>query len=123
MNSIKNKTLVVGASTTQSRYSNVAIKRLIDSDFEVEAIGKKEGFIKGVKINTSKNDFEDIDTVSIYLNPKNQEPYYDYIIGLKPRRVIFNPGTENETFETLLNTNDIDSERSCTIVLLSLGEY
>lgn len=123
MKDIKNKTLVLGASIIPSRYSNIAIKRLLENHFHVEAIGKRKGIVSGVHIHTSQKDLNDIDTVSIYLNANNQKDYYNYIIGLKPRRVIFNPGAENEEFENLLQENNIPSERSCTLVLLSVGEY
>lgn len=123
MKHLKNKTLVLGASIIPSRYSNIAIKRLLENKFQVAAIGKKKGSIGGVKINTNQKDFQDIDTVTLYLNAENQRDYYDYIIRLNPRRVIFNPGAENEEFENLLQENNIASERSCTLVLLSVGEY
>jgi len=117
------KTLVLGASTTPSKYSNIAINRLVNQNFDVVAIGGKEGSVKGVKIYTTPNKFENIDTVTLYLNSKNQKDYYDYIINLKPRRVIFNPGAENDEFEKILSINNIASERSCTLVLLSIGAY
>ena len=63
--------------------------------------------------------YKNIDTVTLYLNPKRQEEYYDYIISLQPRRVIFNPGTENMEFIKLLKNNQIESEIACTLVLLS----
>lgn len=120
---MSNKTLVMGASTILSRYSNIAIKRLAEKNFETVAIGKKDGIVNGVKIHTSKMDFKNIDTVTLYLNAQNQTDYYNYIIDLKPRRVIFNPGAENEEFEKLLSLNNINWERSCTLVMLSIGEY
>lgn len=113
----------MGASTILSRYSNIAMKRLLENNFEVVAIGKKEGILNNVKIHTSPKAFKNIDTVTLYLNAKNQMEYYNYIIDLKPRRVIFNPGAENEEFEKLLSLNNINWERSCTLVLLSIGEY
>lgn len=118
-----NKTLVLGASTTPSKYSNIAIHRLVDQNFDVVAIGGKKGIVKGIKIYLTQNKFENIDTVSLYLNARNQKDYYDYIVALSPRRVIFNPGTENDEFEKILSLNNIASERSCTLVLLSIGEY
>ena len=76
-----------------------------------------------VAIETEKLPFHGIDTVSLYLNPKAQKEYYDYIISLKPRRVIFNPGTENEEFYELLKVNNIAFEESCTLVLLATNQY
>lgn len=117
------KTLVLGASITPSKYSNIAIHRLVESNFDVVAVGGKEGSVKGVKIYSIQKKFENIDTVCLYLNANNQKNYYDYIVSLNPRRVIFNPGAENDEFEKFLSLNNIASERSCTLVLLSIGEY
>jgi len=101
---MKNKTLVLGASENTERYSNMAIQRLLGKGQEVVAIGKKAGKVKSVDIQTEQVASEDIDTVTLYLNPTHQKPYYDYIISLKPRRIIFNPGTENMQLETLAMT-------------------
>ena len=117
------KTLVFGASLKPNRYSNYAIQRLVDNDHDVVAFGLKAGEVKGVSIDTSLKAYEDIDTVTLYLNAKRQVAYYDYIIGLKPRRVIFNPGTENPEFFKLLKENNIDFEVACTLVLLSTNQY
>jgi len=120
---MKKKTLVIGASIKPSRYAYIAIKRLLDKDYEVRAIGSKLGLIGVVRIETGKPDYIDIDTITLYLNPERQEEYYDYIISLKPKRVIFNPGTENEEFVQLLNKNKIEAEIACTLVLLSIDKY
>lgn len=117
------KTLVIGASTNPSRYSYLAINRLLDNKHEVIAIGNKEGDVSGVKISTEKVMFENIDTVTLYLNKKNQKDYYDYIIGLNPKRVLFNPGTENEELQNLLTKHHIAFEEACTLVLLGTGQY
>ena len=117
------KTLVFGASLKPNRYSNYAIQRLVDNDHDVVAFGLKGGQVEGVSIDTSLKAYEDIDTVTLYLNAKRQVAYYDYIIGLKPRRVIFNPGTENPEFFKLLKENNIDFEVACTLVLLSTNQY
>ena len=120
---MKNKTLVIGASTNPNRYSNIAIKRLLDKNIAVVALGLRKGKVLDVVINDEKVDFKGIDTVTLYLNPKRQVEYYNYIIGLKPRRVIFNPGTENMEFVELLKNNQIESEIACTLVLLSTNQY
>ena len=117
------KTLVLGASIKPNRYSNMAVRRLLSQGIEVIALGNKKGEILEVEINTSKIFFKNIHTVTLYLNAKNQKSYYDYIVGLKPKRVIFNPGTENIELEKLLIKNNIKFERACTLVLLSIGEY
>jgi len=117
------KTLVLGASIKPNRYSNMAVRRLLKYGFEVKALGNKKGEILEVEINTSKELFKNIHTVTLYLNAKNQESYYDYIVGLKPKRVIFNPGSENLELEKILTKNNIKFERACTLVLLSIESY
>ena len=117
------KTLVLGASLKPSRYSNYVIHKLVAAGHPVVAVGLREGDVAGVSITTEKEPFEEIDTVTLYLGPRNQPEYYDYIISLNPRRVIFNPGTENPDFYTLLKQNDISFEVACSLVLLSTNQY
>ncbi|WP_296381968.1 CoA-binding protein [Winogradskyella sp.] len=117
------KTLVLGASLKPERYSNIAINRLKSYNHEVKAFGLRKGEVKSVNIDTELLQYDAIDTVTLYLNPKRQEVYYDYIIGLKPNRVIFNPGTENPEFYKLLNENNIEYEAACTLVLLATNQY
>ena len=117
------KTLVIGASTNKERYSYKAINNLIAKSHQVVAIGVKKGMVLDISIETEKLTFQGIDTVTLYLNPKVQQEYYDYILSLKPRRVIFNPGTENEEFYEVLKTNNIAFEESCTLVLLATNQY
>lgn len=117
------KTLVIGASLKPSRYSNIALNKLTDNNHETVAFGLREGEAYGVKIDTELKDYKDIDTVTLYLNAENQKEYYDYILSLQPKRVIFNPGTENPEFYKLLKENNIDFEAACTLVLLSTNQY
>lgn len=117
------KTLVMGASTDPGRYAYKAIKMLQRYGHPVVAIGKKEDDLEGTKIEKNHVAFEDVDTVTLYLNPMNQKQYYDYIIALKPERVIFNPGTENPELYALLRENGIDIEVACTLVMLSTNQY
>lgn len=117
------KTLVMGASSNPDRYAYKAIKMLQRYGHTVVAVGKKEDEVDGLKIEKQQLHFENVDTVTLYLNPMNQKQYYDYIIELKPQRVIFNPGTENPEFFTLLRQNDIAVEIACTLVLLSTNQY
>ena len=119
----KNETLVIGASLKPNRYSNIAIKRLRDNNQPTKAIGLRTGKVEDVSIETSLKDFKNIDTVTLYLNPKRQVDYYDYIISLQPRRVIFNPGTENPDFYKMLSNNAIEVEVACTLILLSTNQY
>lgn len=117
------KTLVLGATTNKDRYSYKAIHSLTDNSHQVVAIGNKKGLALDVPIETDKIDFKGIDTVTIYLNPENQKAYYDYIISLNPRRVIFNPGTENPELYDILDENNIHYEIACTLVLLATKQY
>ncbi len=117
------KTVVLGASLNPSRYSNLAINRLVNHGYVVEAIGLKKGEVAGVVISTEREDFHDIDTITLYLNPKRQIEYYDYIVSLKPKRVIFNPGTENPELYKILKDNNIEYEVACTLVLLGTNQY
>lgn len=117
------KTLVIGASENPDRYSNKAICALVSHDHEVVAIGLRKGEVAGVSFNSEKKAFKNIDTVSLYVGPQNQPEYYSYIIGLKPWRVIFNPGTENPEFSSKLKAAGIDSEIACTLVLLATGQF
>ena len=117
------KTLVLGASLKSNKYSYFAIQRLLDFDNEVVAIGNKKGEVHGVDVTTKKVMFSNIDSVTLYLNPKRQKNYYDYIVSLRPKRVIFNPGTENPEFYKILNQHGITNEAACTLVLLSTNQY
>ena len=117
------KTLVLGASDNPARYSNLAIKRLRNAGHPVIAIGRKAAVVADVPVITDHPSFNDIDTVTLYLNPENQVPYYDYILSLSPRRIIFNPGTENEAFEELARSRNIETMEACTLVLLTTNQY
>ena len=117
------KTLVMGASTDPGRYSYKAIKMLQRYGHPVVAVGKKEDNLDGIKIEKQHVEFDGVDTVTLYLNPMNQRQYYDYIISLEPKRVIFNPGTENPELYTLLKQNNIEIEVACTLVMLSVNHY
>lgn len=117
------KTLVIGASTNKERYSYKAIHNLVNKSHQVVAIGAKKGMAFDIPIETEKLDFHAVDTVTLYVNPKAQEDYYNYILSLQPRRVIFNPGTENPDFYKLLKENNIVFEEACTLVLLATNQY
>lgn len=120
---MKKTTLVLGASLKPERYSNMAINKLRNYNHEVKAFGLKEGEVNSITIDIELLEYNAIDTVTMYLNPKRQEAYYNYIIGLKPNRVIFNPGTENPELYKLLSENNIEFEVACTLVLLTTGQY
>ncbi len=117
------KTLVFGASLKPHRYSNLAMRRLAEKGVPTVAFGLVAGNAHGIEVSRELDGFGEIHTVTLYMNPKRQQPFYREIIGLKPKRVIFNPGTENPGFETLLSDAGIQFERACTLVLLATGTY
>ena len=117
------KTLVLGASDNPSRYSFLAIKKLRRYGHPVEAIGKKTGQVDDVIITKEHPELENIDTVTLYLNPRHQQQYYDYILSLKPKRIIFNPGAENPELSSLAIKNGIQPIEACTLVMLSTNQY
>jgi len=117
------KTLVIGASEKTDRYANKAVRMLQEHSVPVIAFGNKAGQINDTVISTEFPTDNDIHSVTLYLSAKNQPEYYDSIIELKPKRVIFNPGTENTEFEERLRKNGIETEIACTLVLLSTNSY
>lgn len=114
---------MLGASFNENRYSNRAIKKLLKYGHKVIGLGAVSGNLDGVRIISKQEELEQVHTVTVYLNPIHQKLYYDYIIGLNPDRIIFNPGSENREFEQLLHENDIGFERACTLVMLSLNQF
>jgi predicted CoA-binding protein len=117
------KTLVLGASDNPGRYSYLAINRLRGKGHPVVAIGQRQVMACDVAIETEKKPFDGVDTVTLYLNAKKQQEYYDYILSLHPKRIIFNPGAENDELFELAQANGIQAMEACTLVLLSTGGY
>ena len=123
MMSTKKKTVVLGASANPARYSYLAIQRLRQYGHPVKAIGLKKSVVEDVQIDNTPTPEEDIDTVTLYLNPRNQVQYYDYILSLKPKRIIFNPGAENAELEKLAEAKGIQTLEACTLVMLGTNQY
>ena len=119
----KKKTLVLGASSNPERYSYLAVKKLNSYGHPVAAIGKRVGKIGDSNIEIAQEPFEDIDTITLYLNANNQKAYYDYIFSLHPKRIIFNPGAENDELAAMAKEKGIQPMEACTLVLLSTGQY
>ena len=117
------KTLVLGASTKPDRYAFMAITMLVEKGHSVMAIGQNTGEVAGINIRTKNIPLANIHTVTLYLNPTRQRDYYNYILETKPKRVVFNPGTENPEFYQLLKANGIKVEQACTLVLLATNQY
>ena len=117
------KTIVLGASDNPERYSNLAIKKLRAHGHPVIAIGKRKTAVEDVPVEREVPSPADVDTVTLYLNPGNQKEYYDYILSLHPKRIIFNPGAENEELKKLAKEKKIDVMEACTLVLLTTGQF
>ena len=117
------KVLVLGASTKPERMSFRVIELLNKAGHEVLAIGRNKGLIGEIPIESEIVNQTDVNTVTLYINPKIQPSYYEDIIALRPKRVIFNPGTENHEFCQLLRKNHIICEYACTLVLLTTGQF
>lgn len=120
---VKKPTLVIGASEKIDRYANMAVRRLKLFGQPVIALGNKEGFIDDIPIHKVRPYLDQIHTITLYINAIIQRDYYDYILTLAPQRVIFNPGTENPEFYSLLENAGIKWEEACTLVLLNIGQY
>lgn len=117
------KTIVLGASDNPARYSNMAVKMLSEYHHEVIAIGQKESHIGQIPIVTRRELYTDVNTLSLYLNPQRQLNEYDYILSLRPQRIIMNPGTENNELTVLAKAHGIEVIEACTLVLLRSGQY
>lgn len=117
------KTLVVGASENPERYSYLATKLLVAHGHPVSCIGLKPGHIDHTTIVTGEPDLKDIHTITLYVNPSAQHALIPYLFSLNPRRIIFNPGTENEAFTMVAKQKGIETMDACTLVLLNTGQY
>jgi uncharacterized protein len=120
---IQKSTLIIGASTNVERYSNIAIKKLVQHNHPVFAIGIKDGSVQGVVIETECIKVNNIHTISLYINPALQKNYYDYILSISPIRIIFNPGTENPELYKLADAQGIACINACTLVMLASQLY
>jgi uncharacterized protein len=117
------KTLVLGASLKPHRFSYKAVIKLGNYGIPVVAVGLREGAIGDVKIVKPYPEFTDIHTITLYVGPKNQFLFHDYILKINPQRGIFNPGTENPELEHLLKSKGIEVVNNCMLVMLSRGEF
>jgi predicted CoA-binding protein len=117
------KTLVLGASSKPGRFSMLAIKSLVKHNIDVVAVGARPDEVEGVPIVNYPVFPDDIHTVTLYLNPYRQKQYLEYIIQLKPKRIIFNPGTENPELLSLARENGIEVVFDCTLVMLNAERY
>ena len=123
MDNPEKKTLVIGATEKPGRYANLAAHSLLRHGHAIELLGLKSGEIDGHAIQTGQPSLENVDTVTMYVGPRNQPDLYEYIKSLRPRRVIFNPGAENPEFQKQLQADGIEPIEACTLVMLSIGTY
>ena len=117
------KTLILGATPDATRYAYLAANRLAGYGHSIVNVGIKTGVVAGIPIEKPETIHTDIDTVTLYVGTHNQPPLYNYILDTKPRRIIFNPGTENAELRRMANEKGIVTENACTLVLLSIGQY
>lgn len=119
------KTVIIGATPNPSRYAFLAAKMLTSYNHEIVPVGIKDGAVLGIDILDifEKPNVEDVHTVTLYIGPQRQPEHYEYILGLKPRRIIFNPGTENTEFEKMAEARGVETLHACTLVMLRSGQY
>lgn len=117
------KTVVLGATPNPTRYANRAVHRLQREGIETVPVGIRRGEIDGTTILNDEPAIEGVHTITLYLNPQRQRTYYDYIFSLNPRRIIYNPGTENPELMQLAQERGIENEVACTLVMLASGSY
>jgi predicted CoA-binding protein len=119
------KTVIIGATTNPGRYAYLAARMLTDYRHEIVPVGIKEGQVFGKEILDifEKPTVADVHTVTLYIGPQRQPEYYNYILGLKPKRIIFNPGTENDEFEKMAEAEGVEALEGCTLVMLRSGQY
>ena len=120
---MKGIVVVLGASPNPDRFSFKAVKRLVRHHYDVVAIGKRKGFIEDIPIITEQLPLQNVHTVTMYLAPNHQGEIFDYVISLRPRRIIFNPGTESPEFEEWLESYNIDIVHDCTLIMLATGRF
>lgn len=117
------KTLILGASTNSARYAYLVANKLVRKGYPIVNVGRKTGEVAGQAIEPAEIVHTDIDTITLYVGPQNQSIYYDYILQTNPKRVIFNPGSENAELKEKLNKAGIESVEGCTLVMLNTGQY
>lgn len=119
------RTVIVGATPNAGRYAYLAAQMLTEAGHDIVPIGIKKGEVFGREILdiTKKPDIQDVDTITLYIGPHNQKQWYDYLLGLHPKRIIFNPGAENDEFEALAEAKGITVEEACTLVLVRSHQF
>ena len=117
------RTLIIGATPNPQRYAFIAARMLKDHGHDIELFGIKKGEVDGQRILNDWPANEEVDTITLYINPTVQEQYYKQILELQPKRIIFNPGTENKELNQLAREKGIETVEACTLVMLRTGQY
>jgi uncharacterized protein len=119
------KTVIIGATTNPGRYAYLAAQMLTNYQHDIVPVGLKEGAVFGKEILDilEKPPVKDVDTVTLYIGPQRQPEYYNYILSMKPKRIIFNPGTENDEFIRMAEAQGVEALEACTLVMLRTGQY
>jgi predicted CoA-binding protein len=119
------RTVIIGATTNAERFAYRAAESLTTHEHEIVPVGIKKGTVFGKQILNirEKPEIKDVDTITLYIGPRHQPEWYDYLIGLNPKRIIFNPGTENQEFQKLTSKAGIEALEACTLVMLRTGQY
>lgn len=119
------KTVIIGATPNPARYAFLAARMLTSYNHEIVPVGIKDGAVLGKEILDifEKPKINDVHTVTLYIGPQRQPEHYDYILGLRPKRIIFNPGTENSEFEKMAEEQGVQALQACTLVMLRSGQY
>jgi predicted CoA-binding protein len=116
--------VLLGASPKPDRFAYKAVRSLQRRNIPVIALGRKDADLDGIKIRKGMpGNIGPVHTVTLYLNPKNQEEYYDYIISLQPSRIIFNPGTWNPDLAELARSHNIEVVRDCMLIMLNSSKF
>ena len=116
-------TLILGATTNPDRYAYLAAERLVHKGYDIVPVGIKSGEVQGQPILNGLPDVPEVDTVTLYIGPRHQPAYYDWLLRLAPRRIIFNPGTENAELMRLAREAGIEVQAACTLVMLASASY
>lgn len=121
----KEKVAILGASDNPERYSYKAFKMLQEYGHTPVPVHPSLGTLEGIPVQKQLADLRDqkIDTLTLYVNPKILATYVDQVLALKPKRVIFNPGTESPEIEQKFESAGIQTMEACTLVLLRTNQF
>ena len=118
------RVVVVGASPNPERYSNRAVRLLVQHGHEVVPINPVASSIEGLPVVPKLEQVNgNVDTVTLYVSAKISSAMEGPLADLEPGRVIFNPGAENPALRATLEAKGIETEEACTLVLLTTNQF